>query len=101
MLIVMGEVVVEEGAVEKVRNALQDMEQATRKEPGCLSYAFSLDINDPTTVRISERWASMDALQEHFHSPHMAAFGAAVADLQPKSMDIKCYEVTGKVPLPG
>jgi len=101
MLIVMGEVVVDEGAVDKVRDALRTMEQETRKEPGCLGYAFSLDVNDASTVRISERWQSLEALQAHFATPHMAAFGLAVADLQPKSMDLKCYEVARELKLPG
>ena len=101
MLIVMGEVVVEAGAVDKVRDALHTKEQETRKEPGCLGYAFSLDINDASTVRISERWESLEALQAHFATPHMAAFGLAVAELEPKSMEIQCYEVAREVKLPG
>ena len=101
MLIVMGEVVVEAGAVEKVRGALRTMEEETRKEAGCLGYAFSLDVSDASIVRISERWESLEALQAHFATPHMAAFGLAVADLQPKSMDIRCYEVAREVKLPG
>ena len=100
MLIVCGEVVVDPTAIEKVKGALNTMEQETRKEAGCISYAFAVDINDPSMIRIIERWESMDALTAHFHSPHMAAFGAAVGDLQPKSMDIKCHDVAGEVALP-
>lgn len=100
MLIVMAEAEVEEGAIEQVRDALRTMEQETRKEPGCLAYAFSLDVNAPTTLRISERWESMAALEAHFAAPHMAAFGAALAKAPPKSMDVKVYEVAREVALP-
>ena len=100
MLIVAAEVGIEEGAAESVRDALLEMETETRKEPGCQTYAFSLDINDPGTIRIFERWDSMEALETHFKTPHMASFGAAIGKIQPKSMNVKVYEVAGEVALP-
>jgi len=100
MIIVNAEAVVEEGAIEKVRAALAKMEKASLAEPGCHVYAFSTDISDPTMVRITERWESMEALEAHFKMPHMAEFMAAMGDLQPSSVDIKCYEIAREVPLP-
>ena len=100
MLIVAGEVVGEEGAVERVRDALRSMEEATRKEPGCLTYAFSVDINDPGMIRIFERWESMEALQAHFAMPHMKTFSEAIGRIQPKSAEVKLYEVAKELPLP-
>ncbi len=100
MIIVAGEVVVAEGVVEQVRGALVDMQNATRQEAGCLAYSFAVDVGDATKIHIFERWQSMDALAAHFKTPHMAAFGLAVATAQPKSMDIKAYDVAGEVPLP-
>ncbi len=100
MLIVSGEIVVAEGAIDQVRDALRTMEEQTRKEPGCLTYAFSVDINTPTMVRIFERWESMDALRAHFKMPHMAVFGAAVGKIQPRSVDVKAYEIDREVALP-
>jgi quinol monooxygenase YgiN len=100
MLIVTGEVVVEAGAVNKIREALQEMERATRAEPGCLAYAFSVDINEPTMMRIFEKWESLEALRAHFATPHMATFGKAVAVVEPKSLDVHVFEIAGEVPLP-
>ena len=100
MLIVAGEVVVDGDAVDQVRDALRTMEEETRKEPGCVSYAFSQDISSPTTLRISERWESMEALEAHFKTPHMAAFGATLAKHPPKGMDVKVYEVARERELP-
>jgi quinol monooxygenase YgiN len=100
MLIVAGEVVVEHAAIETVRDALRTMETATREEPGCRTYVFSVDVTDPNMLRIFEVWESMDALREHFATPHMAAFGAAVAKIQPKSLTVKAFEIDREVPLP-
>ena len=100
MIFVTGEIVVEEGAVELIKDALDDMEQETRKEPGCLTYAFSVDVNDPSMVRIFERWESMDALKAHFGAPHMAAFGQAIVKITPKSSAVTAWDVAGEVALP-
>ncbi len=100
MLIVAGEVVVEEGAIDSARDALRTMEQETRKEDGYITYAFSLDISEPTTMRIFERWESQEALSAHMKTPHMAEFGATVGKIKPKSMSIKVYEIEKELSLP-
>lgn len=101
MLIVAVHATVESDAVEKVRAVLSTMEQRSRDEAGCLDYAFSLEINDSSRLRVFERWESMEALESHFATPHMAAFIEAIATLSPKDLDIKCYEVAGERPMPG
>lgn len=100
MLIVAAEVSVEENAVEGVRDALAAMEKESRAEPGCQTYVFSIDVNDPCTLRIFERWDSMEALEFHFKTPHMAAFGEVIAKVKPKGMNVKVYDVAGEVSLP-
>jgi len=100
MLIVAAEVSIEAGATDAVKEELRTMETESRKEPGCQTYAFSIDVNDPETLRITERWDSMDDLKAHFKTPHMAAFGAAMAQIKPKGMDVKVYEIAKEVALP-
>jgi len=100
MLIVLAEVAIEAGSADGVRDAMRTMETETLKEPGCHAYAFSIDVSDPTMMRITERWESEQDLAAHFKTPHMAAFGAAIAQVKPKSMDVKVYEVAREVPLP-
>ena len=100
MLIVAAELSIEAGATDAVKEELRTMETESRKEPGCQTYAFSIDVNDPETLRITERWNSMDDLEAHFKTPHMAAFGAAMAQIKPKGMDVKVYEIAKEVALP-
>jgi len=99
MIVVQVEVIVEPGSASKVVDAVKAMETATRKEAGCLKYAFAVDITDPGMVRVIERWESMDAIKAHMASPHMAEFNKAVMLLQPKGLDIKAYEVAKEVAL--
>jgi quinol monooxygenase YgiN len=100
MIVVLGEVRVAEGAIDAVREAIATMETESRKEPGCHTYAFSVDVSDPSMVRISEVWESMADLQAHFATPHMAAFGAALGKLDVQSMDVKAWELGAAVPMP-
>jgi quinol monooxygenase YgiN len=75
------------------------METATRAEAGCITYAFSLDLSDPTTIRVIERWRSIEDIQAHMTSPHMAEFNRAMAAIRPNGLDVKAYEIAKEVAL--
>ena len=84
-----------ETTAEKIANmtdAIAEMETASRLEAGCHDYTFSVEINNPEVIRITEKWESMAALMEHFGQPHMAAFQAAMAAHPPKSVTAAFYE---------
>ena len=57
----------------------------------CLSRLFS-SISDPTRIRITERWHSIEALAAHFQTPHMAAFQQVMAANPPKNVTAHCYD---------
>jgi len=100
MIIVLGEVIADAKAVEAARSALVKMQDATRKEAGCVSYGFSIDVGDATRIVIAERWKTMEDLNAHMKTPHMAEFGKAVGAIKPTGMDIKAYDIAGEVKLP-
>ena len=72
--------------------AIAEMETASRLEAGCHDYTFSVEINNPDVIRITEKWESMAVLMDHFGQPHMAAFQAAMAAHPPKSVTAAFYE---------
>ena len=76
------------------------MEDASRVENGCHDYTFSVELNDPNIIRITERWDSIANLESHFKSEHMATFQAAMAAFPPKSSAVHFYEAQ-EVPRPG
>jgi quinol monooxygenase YgiN len=43
----------------------QDQVARTRRESGCIEYAYSADAHEPGLVRLIEHWESMDDLQAH------------------------------------
>ena len=76
-----------------LKDAIAAMETASRAEAGCEDYTFSVELSDPDTLRITEKWTSVEALRAHFATPHMAAFQAAMAQGSPPSVEVKFYEV--------
>jgi len=81
MLIVLAKAQVGEGALESALAAITDMVAASNAEEGCIAYAFTQDVLQPNILHIVEKWKDEAALAAHFATPHMAAFGAAIAGL--------------------
>jgi quinol monooxygenase YgiN len=67
--------------------------QETRKEKGCLFYAFANDILDPNIFRISEGWTDEAALNAHLATPHVTAYLEDMGKLKMLSMTATRYNV--------
>jgi len=97
MLVIAGIIKVKpESRAEAVRAAVK-MATATHAEPGCTTYRFSADLEDPNTIYIFEEWESDEALMQHFQSPHMAEFNAAIPRFLAAPPSIDRFDVSGKV----
>ena len=92
MIVVEGSARIPADAWEKAQSAMETMIKASRAEAGCIEYAYSRDVIDPNLLRIIERWKDKAALQSHFAEPHMAAFGAALAEIGPQDLQVRMYE---------
>ncbi|MEL7320271.1 MAG: putative quinol monooxygenase [Pseudomonadota bacterium] len=99
MLMVIGTAKLGEGAIDAGREALEAMITASREEDGCIEYAYSIDILDPSIMRITEKWVDEDALVTHFQTPHMAAFQQALASLDVTILDVKKFQADDGAPL--
>lgn len=91
MIIVEGWVRAAPADLEALKIPAQAMIAATLEEPGCLQYAFAVDLLDPGLLRIVEKWSDDAALAAHFQTPHMAAFNAALAGLGRQGAEVKAY----------
>jgi len=102
MLVVIGEIKVESAdEIEKARGAITTMMAASNAEEGCITYAFSQDLADPTLIRLIEKWKDQDALTAHFGTPHMAEFMKGMAEAKIVSMNTKLYDASGERPVRG
>jgi quinol monooxygenase YgiN len=95
MIVVAGRIRVRpERRAEATRAALV-MAEATRREAGCLSYAFYADLVDPDAFLLFEEWESEAALLAHFQTEHMARFLEETPSLLAEAPAIRRYTVTG------
>ena len=100
MIVVNGTIQTDEANIERLKAAIATMEAASLAEEGCHDYTFSIELNNPDTLRITERWDSMQALESHFKTPHMAIFQAELARHPPGSSKVYFFEAT-EVTRPG
>ncbi len=92
MIIVAGTITIGPDDLEAVRAAGADMMVATRQEEGCVEYAFSVDLADPSIVHVFEIWESQAALEAHFVAPHMAVFLEALSKVRVTNRDLSVYD---------
>ncbi|MEQ8410881.1 MAG: putative quinol monooxygenase [Erythrobacter sp.] len=99
MLIVLAKAKVGDGALEAAREAIAAMVEASNAEEGCIEYSFTVDVLDPGVLRIVEKWRDEAALAAHFATPHMAAFGKAIAGLDVEIIEATKYEAGEGAPV--
>jgi len=99
MIVIAAKISASAADIEKLTPAIQKMVDESLKEPGCHDYGFAQDLNDPDALRIFECWESDQDLADHFATPHMAEFQAAMAGVTVKGMDAKRYVIESVGPL--
>ena len=92
MIILAGTIRVAVGKRDAAAAAIERMIDATRAEPGNITYAFSFDVLDDHLIRIFEVFRDEAALAEHRASPHMAEWRAALPGLGIGDRDLTQYE---------
>ena len=99
-IIVAGWMDYEAGDRETMLKALVELGRRTREEePGCLDYAMTADPTDEQRIRVYERWTSRQALDEHFTTPHIKDFRAAVAGLARVGVSLTVHTIAASHPM--
>ncbi len=94
MLIVAGTVRLKPGTAERVRPHMDKMLAGSRAEPGCITYSYAYDVQDPELIRVFEEWQSKEDLDAHFQTLHMAEWRAALGDVGIVERNIKAYTIS-------
>ena len=93
MLVVIATVTGKPDEREGIAAALGACAAASRTDPGCTSYAFWTDVENPDSYASIETWDSQEQLDEHMKTPHVAALFAALADKLAGAPVITTYDV--------
>lgn len=88
MVIVAGHLIVEAAAREEYLRDCGDVVDRARRAPGCLDFALSPDILDPSRICVFERWSSQAAVDAFRGAGVGAEQGVAI-----KSAEVAEYDV--------
>ena len=93
MIIVHGIIPVRPESREEALSLARRMTEATKAEPGCISYDFYVGLSDPNTLMLFQEWESMEALMEHFQTEHMDEFLQALPNVVSGEIITRRYAV--------
>ncbi len=80
---------------------LQEMQENSRREVGCVRYGFFAAVEDPLSFVAVEEWADREALDRHFAQPHLQEFARRLVELVDSAPEVAIHEVAGTSPFPG
>ena len=96
MIIVHGVFPIRAEARSKALALMEEMSSLSRKEPGCLTYEFYAALSSDTEFLLFQEWESIDALQDHFDTPHMETFLSELPDVLNGEIVTRRYEVRSR-----
>ncbi|MBQ6622267.1 MAG: antibiotic biosynthesis monooxygenase [Mogibacterium sp.] len=65
---------VQEGKLEEARAALTELSAPSYIDPGCYAYQVAGSINGESALYTLEIWATLEDLDTHMKTPHIAEF---------------------------
>lgn len=68
--VLIGKMKAKTGCEALLEDVLKELSIGTHTEPGCIFYMLHRDAEDPSIFVLIEGWASKEALEVHFKSPH-------------------------------
>ncbi len=96
MLIVTGTIKLESAdALAQLMSKLAGRAKRSRKDEGCLAYTFSVNIEDPSEIILTEKWESEALLNAHLAIPD-EEFSAAIGAAKIESAVVVSNEVTAE-----
>jgi quinol monooxygenase YgiN/ketosteroid isomerase-like protein len=101
MLIVIGRVKCAAQHRAELVAAFERMQDASRREDGCLRYGFFAAVEDPLQFIAVEEWADRKALDRHFAQPHLREFAGRLAELASEAPEVAIHEIAETQPFPG
>ena len=101
MIVVIGRVRCAPAQRDELVAAFETMQDASRREQGCLRYGFFTAVEDPLSFVAVEEWADREALDRHFAEPHLREFAARLLELVFSPPEVAIHEVADTKPFPG
>lgn len=93
-LTVVATITAKAGAENVVEQALLDLIEPTRRDPGFIQFDLHRDIEKPGVFLFFENWENRALLEQHLNAPHLVDYQRKVDGLV-ESWDLKLMEKIG------
>jgi len=93
MIVYHGKFVIRPDQMDRARNIMSEMVEHTIKEPGCISYDYYVSLHSPNTMMLFQEWESVEAVNDHFATSHMAEFLKVLPELLEKEVVTHRYAI--------
>jgi len=80
------------GKESETEKELRALLQETHKESGCLRCALHRSADNPGSFLIVAKWSSMETINHHFQSAHLARFMKKSTEFLANPPDTKLYQ---------
>ncbi|HEX8121096.1 MAG TPA: putative quinol monooxygenase [Solirubrobacteraceae bacterium] len=100
MVIVIARVTPRPDRQDELLALLEEVQEASRRDDGCLNYGYYQEIVDRTKYVAVEEWRDEEALAAHLRQPHVAKLIAALGDSLAAPPEIAAHHVERSGPLP-
>lgn len=82
-----------EGMEEDVRQVLMALVPPTRSEEGCVNYDVHQSAEHKSVFMFYENWDSMENLERHGGSAHLAAFRERIGGLLARPIEVTLFKM--------
>jgi len=93
MIVSHGKFVIRADQMDRARSIMSEMVEHTIKEPGCISYDYYVSLHSPNTMMLFQEWESIEAVNHHFATAHMAEFLKALPSLLEREVVTHRYAI--------
>lgn len=94
MIVSHGKFVIRPEQLERAKKLMSEMVENTLKEPGCISYDYFISMSRPNVVMLFQEWESVEAVNLHFTTAHMAKFLTEIPELLESEIITHRYAVS-------
>jgi quinol monooxygenase YgiN len=99
VLVLAGSVRIDPAKRNDVVEATIEVMQESRKLPGCISFVFAADLEDPGVLHVFQEWETPEALNRHLTAPRVEAIRLRLGSLGVREVAVQRYSISSVGPI--
>ena len=100
MILVIGRVSCEPENRATLVGLLEQMQNDSRREDGCIRYGFFAAVEDPNSFVAVEEWVDREALDAHFQQSHLQEFSRGLLEVVSSQPEVAIHEIASTSDFP-